>query len=832
VPSARARGGGAVLDTLLQDLKQALRLFRDHPGFTATTLLALTLGIGINTAIFSVVNDVLLKPLPYPDSDRLVALLHAENGAPTKIFASQAHFTHWQAQRESFEHVAAWRTVSFDYMEGDMPASVTAGTVSDAYFDALGATFVAGRAPAPDEHVAGAAKVVVVSHRFWLRRLGGDAAALGSTLPLNGVPHTIVGITGLSFDVGGIDVRGFGVPEIWVPLQIDPNVTDFSVTLDVFARLRDGVSLEAAQQRLAASIGAYRERYPEDTADWQFTALGMQEALVGASRPMLLVLTGAVALVLLVACANVANLLLVRAVSRAREVAIRATLGAGRARIARQLLTESLVLTLSGGVLGLAAALAGVRWLRSSDLVELPRLTDSTALLVLDWRVLAFTAALAIVTGLVFGLVPALAATRTDLCSVMKDSTNRAAGGRRQTKTQSLLVTVEVALAVVLVVGAGLLIRTSFAISAVDLGFGVNGVLTMRGPSTDPTRPTSAVVATNERALARLRTIPGIESAAASVGAPLEHALIGPFDIVGRQNAGSSTGTAFAVPGSTGYFETLGIRLVRGRLFDAADNRGAAPVAVIDEAMADLYWANGRDPFDEKLRFGGTVPEAADEPARQIIGIVTNVRQQGIFVEPHPTIYFPHAQLSDGLGRIATLPIAWLVRTSVPPQSVSSAVQQALREETGQLVTEIKLLESTWLESIATQRLNLTLMTLFGAAALLLGAVGVYGLVAHSVEYRQHEIGIRLAVGARPGSVQCMVVREGMLRVLAGVGIGVVAAYFLANVLAALLYGVEPHDAVVFVTVPFVLATVGFVAVYVPALRATRVDPTLALRAI
>jgi predicted permease len=817
----------------LQDLKQALRLFHDHPAFTATTLLALTLGIGINTAIFSVVNAVLLKPLPYPDPDRLVALLHAENGAPTKIFASQAHFSHWQTQTESLEDVVAWRTVSFDYTAGDMPASVTAGTVTEAYFRALGAPFVAGRAPAPDEHVAGTGKVVVVSHRFWLRRLGGDAGALGSTLALNGAPHTIVGITAPGFDVGGIDVRGFGVPEIWVPLQIDPNVTDFSVTLDVFARLRDGVSLEAARQRLAASIGAYRGRYPADTEDWQFTALGMQEALVGASRPMLLVLTGAVALVLLVACANVANLLLVRAVGRSREVAIRATLGAGRARIARQLLTESLVLTLSGGILGLGAALAGVRWLLASGLVELPRLAQSTALLVLDWRVLAFTAAAASLTGLLFGLVPALAATRTDLCSVMKDSTNRAASGRRQTKTQSVLVTVEVAFAVVLVVGAGLLIRTSLAISAVDLGFGLDGVLTMRNSSTDSTRPTSAVVATNERALARLRGIPGVESAAASLGAPLGHALGGPFDIVGRRNAGSSTGTAFAVPTSTGYFETLGIRLVRGRLFDVADDRGTAPVAVIDEAMADLDWADGRDPFDERVRLGGTaIPEAADEPARQIIGIVSNVRQQGILAEPYPTMYFPHAQLSDGLGRIATLPTVWLVRTSVPPQSVTSAVQQALREETGQPVTDIELLESTWLESIASQRLNLWLMTLFGAAALLLGAVGVYGLVAHSVQCRQHEIGIRLAVGARPGSVRNMVVREGMLRVLAGVGIGVVAAYLLANVLAALLYGVEPHDAAVFVTVPLALGAVGFAAVYVPAVRATRVDPTAALRAI
>ena len=406
----------------------------------------------------------------------------------------------------------AWRTVSFDYTAGEMPASVTAGAVSDAYFRALGATFVAGRALAPDEHIAGAAKVVVVSHGFWLRRLGGDADALGSTLPLNGV--------------AAYDRRhhGAGLRRRRHRRARVRRAGNLGAAAD--RSERDGLQRDSRRLRAACATAcrskprsnASRRRSahianatPRTPKDWQFTALGMQEALVSAGRPMLLMMTGAVALVLLVACANVANLLLVRAVSRGREVAIRATLGAGRARIARQLLTESLVLTLTGGILGLAAALAGVRWLLASGLVELPRLAETTALLVLDWRVLAFTAAVASLTGLVFGLVPALAGARTDLCSVMKDSTSRAAGGRRQTKTQSVLVTVEVALAVVLVIGAGLLIRTSLAIGAVDLGFGMDGVLTMRGSSTDPTRPTSAVVATNERALARLRTIPGVE---------------------------------------------------------------------------------------------------------------------------------------------------------------------------------------------------------------------------------------------------------------------------------------------------------------------------------
>jgi putative ABC transport system permease protein len=366
----------------------------------------------------------------------------------------------------------------------------------------------------------------------------------------------------------------------------------------------------------------------------------------------------------------------------------------------------------------------------------------------------------------------------------------------------------------------------------VTLGFNADGVLTLRGSAADPARPTSAAVEINERALERIRAIPGVAAAASSLGAPLRDGLLfGPFDIVGRRNAGPSTGAGVAMPSSVDYFETLGIRLLRGRLFDSSDDRGAAAVVVINEAMADRYWTDGTDPLHDLIHLGGSViPEAADEPARQIIGIVANVRHHGILAEPEPAMYFPHAQLSDGLGRIAVLPTTWLVRTSVPPQSLAATLQQALREETGQPVGSTELLEDTLLESIADQRLNLWLMTLFGGTALLLGAIGVYGLVASSVQYRRHEIGIRMAVGARPGAVRNMVIREGMLRVAAGVALGLVAAYFAATLLASLLFGVEAHDVVVFVTVPFVLTAVGLVAVCVPALRATRVDPTSALR--
>ena len=461
---------------------------------------------------------------------------------------------------------------------------------------------------------------------------------------------------------------------------------------------------------------------------------------------------------------------------------------------------------------------------------DLPRLGEP-ALLGLDWRVLTFTLFVSIAAGLVFGLVPALASARADLIGVMNDATSRATGGRRQTQAQSLLVTLEVALAVVLVIGAGLLIRTSLAIGAVDLGIAVDNVLTMRAVGDRPIQSPANVVARSERALERIRAIPGVEAAASSLGLPLGHNLFAPFDIVGRQNAGPFTGAAVVVPASADYLETLGIPLLRGRRFDANDGRGAPAVVVINQAMADLYWADGADPFADRVHLGATViPEAAGEPPRQIIGIVGNVRQKGILADAEPTMYFPHAQLSDGFGSIATLPMAWIVRTSVAPRSVAAAVQQTLREELGHGVTDIQLLADTWLETTSQQRLNLWLMTIFGAAALLLGAVGIYGLVAYSVQRRQHEIGIRLAVGARPDAVRNMVISEGMQRVVAGIVIGVGAAYLAANLLAAVLFGVEPHDIAVFVTVPLVLAAVGLAAVFVPAIRATRVDPTRALR--
>jgi putative ABC transport system permease protein len=819
------------MDTLTQDLKQALRALRDAPGFTATALVALVLGIGVNTAIFSVFSAVVLKPLPFPDPDRLVLLMQSFRGAQTQVWSSRAEVAHWQQQSDVLEDVAAWKTVLFDYTAGDAPLSVKTGTVTEPYFRALRAPFTAGRGFAPEETLPGAAKTVVISHAFWSRRLNADPEILGKAIPLNGEPHTVVGVTRADFDVRDLDVRGTGAPEVWVPLQIEPSTTDQVPDLDAFARLNDGVTHELARRRVETSITEYRERFPDDSlAEWGFTTLPLRDALVRDARPMLLVLTGAVALVLLISCANVASLALVRATHRYREIAIRSALGAGRSRIIRQLLTESAVLSLAGGALGLLAGLLGMRWLLSSGLIDLPRLGETAVFFNLDWRVLVFTSLLSVATGLLVGIAPALASVRTDLTSVIKEASGPAsAGGRGQTKTLSLLVTAEVALAVVLMIGAGLLIRTSIALGSVELGFSIDNVLTMR-TALQEQRSTATVARTIEAVLTRLRAIPGVESAASSVGLPLQDRAGGPFDIVGRASGGTPTGDAVLVPTTVDYFEALRIPLLVGRSFDASEGQGAAPVAVINQAMADQYWSDGSDPLEDRIRFGTGIPDAADEPARQIIGIVGNIRQDGIVSDPAPAMYIPHAQLSDKLHSAFHPTLDWIVRTNVDPGALSAVLHNALREETRRQVTDIRLMKDTWLLSISRQRLNLWLMTFFGAAALLLGAVGVYGLVAYSVVQRTHEIGIRMAMGAHANAVRNMVVRQGMARVALGVVVGTFAAYFLANLLASILFGVEPHDLPIFVLVPAVLLLVGGAAVSVPALHATRVDPTLALR--
>jgi putative ABC transport system permease protein len=819
----------------LKDLKHALRMFRENPGFTATAVAALMLGIGANTAIFSVVNAVLLKPVPFPNPASLVELMNSQNGAPTGPAASPAKFMHWRAQTDVLEDVAAFRGNSLNYTGGDIPERVSANQVSEAYFRVFGAPVIRGRGFSEEEDLPNGPKVAVISYDFWQRRLDGDPDVIGKRLPLSGDTYTVVGVVGPEFDM-----RQFGDPDLWVPFQLDPGTTDQGHFFRAAGRLKPGVSLQQAQTRLEASAAQYRERFPNALGkDAGFSALSFQEALVGPlARKGLWVMLGAVAFVLLIACANVANLLLVRATGRGREIAIRSAMGAGRGRIIRQLLTESVLLSLTGGVLGLVVGFLGMRALLAVNTAGLPRLGEGGTLMGLDWRVVGFTLALSFATGILFGLVPALVSSRTDLNSVIKDSASRSGSGFRQNKTRSILVTLEVGLAVVLLIGAALLIRTTIALGRVDPGFDPHNVVTMRTSLSGPRFTKSNDVEQMARiALERVRAMPGVAAATATCCVPLQGGYGLPFNIIGRENPGPGpyTGGGGFVATSPGYFETFGIPVLRGRPFDDRDDVNAPPVVVISESLAKQFWKDGADPLQDRMLIGGgaaNMSQLAEEPVRQIIGVVGDVRARGLGNDPGPIMYIPQAQMPDALNalNLRITPMAWVVRTQVEPTTISARIQDELRQATGLPVTDVRSMEDVVRISTSQQRLSMLLMSIFGGMALLLAAIGIYGLMAYSVQQRTQEIGIRMALGAEAARVKRMVIRQGMALVGIGLVVGLVAAFYAAKLLGAFLFEVEPRDIPVFVTVPVVLALIALAAVWFPAGRASRVDPLDAVR--
>jgi putative ABC transport system permease protein len=835
------------MESLFQDLRYALRMCRESLGFTAVALLVLAVGIGVNTAVFSILDRVLLEPIRVPDPERLVFIMNKANDGTPIVPASPLNFLHWRAETGVFEDVAAARNLSLDYLAGDRPESVVVGTVSADYFRLLRAPLAAGRGFLADDDLPGAPGTAVISHRFWMDRLGGAGDAVGRTISLSGRAYTIVGIAAREFDVGDllIPIGGAGDTtvddaQLWVPLALDPNTTDEGPALQVLARLKGGVTLAQAQERLVLSLAEYRERYPDSfeaksaNPNHGFTALPVQQVVALDARPTLLLLMGAVALVLLIACANVAGLLLVRALRREHEIAIRAALGAGRARIVRQLLVESTLLSVAGGALGLVVGVAGIRVLLSIDTGGLPRLDDGALAGLLDWRVALFTLGVSLATGVAFGLVPALVSARTDLNRVINRASR--AGGVRGTRLRRGLVAAEVGLAVVLVIGAGLLIRTMLALGAVDLAFSAERLVAMRTSLSDARfESTASVAALVETVLERVRSLPGVEAAAASCCVPLQNSANLPFDIVGREAEAPFTGVAVFAPVSAGYFETLGIRVLAGRPFDERDAAGAAPVAIIDQVMAERYFAAGLNPLEVRVVVGGgaeVIPQAAAEPPRQIVGIVGSVWSEGTFRDPQPTLYIPLSQTSDALNAaiVESTPSAWLVRTRSPSAATAATIREEISRATGEPTTGVTAMGQLLAATAAPYRLKAWLMSVFGGVALLLTAVAIYGVISYAVEQRRREIGIRMALGAEASDVRAMVVRDGMLPVVAGVGAGLAAAYALSNLLAATLFGVKAHDLAVFATVPLALTAVGFAAAAVPAFRASRVAPTVALR--
>jgi predicted permease len=818
------------METFLQDVRQSLRLLTKNPGFTAAAIAALTLGIGTNTAIFSVVNSVLLKPAPFPDPDRLVLFqTTSPQGAGTG--ASPAKFQHWREQTDVVQDVSAFRTGVANLTGTGFPEQVQQAQVSADFFRLFGAATLRGRTFSAEEDLPKGPKVAVLSYGFWQRRFAGDPNIVGKTVQLGGDPHEVIGVL-----APGFDFRDFSLPpDVFVPFQLDPHPTDQGHYFNAGGRLKPGVSLQQANARLKLSADDYRRKYPNALQpNNAFAAQPVREALVTNVRSSLMILVGAVSFVLLIACANVANLLLARAVGRRREIAIRAAIGAGRGRIVRQLLTESLLLSLGGAILGAALGVVGIQALLKVNTANLPRVGAEGALVAVDWRVLAYTIGIALITGVLFGLIPALQSSRPDLSATLKESGGRSGTGFRQNKARTLLVVTEVALAVVLLVGSALLIRTSMALAAVKPGFDAENVLTMRMSLNGPQYAKSlAVDQLVQQGVQRLQGIPGVVSATATCCVPLEGGYGLPFLVVGRPlTDGPFHGGGNWITVSPGYFETFKIPVVRGRSFTDRDTAGSAPAVVVNEAFARRYFEKS-DPLSERIWIGkGVMPQLATEQPRQIIGIVGDVRANGLNNDPNPTMYLPQAQVPDPINALNArlTPMKWVVRTRSITPSVSTAIQDQLRQVSGLPVTDIRSMDEVISRSTSRQRFNMLLMTVFGSAALILAAIGIYGLMAYSVQQRTQEIGIRIALGAASANVRTMVVAQGMRLAVAGVVIGLGAAFGLTRLLTTFLFGVKDKDPFVFGACAAVLILVSFIAVWLPARRATRIDPVIALR--
>jgi putative ABC transport system permease protein len=820
------------------ELKHSLRMFRQHPGFTVAAVATLAIGIGANSAIFSIVNRVLLKPLNVPAADRVVEFMLTLQGNSFPAAAPQHYFV-WRDQITLFQDVSAYRLELANLTNDQAPEQIAVARISVDFFKLFGATILQGRILTAEEDRAGAGHVMILSYGLWKRRFGGDPSVIGKSVNLNGTSYLAVGVVASSFDSEQFDQR----PDVWLPFQIDPNSTEGGCYCRVAGRLNAGVTLAMANAQLQVVADQYRRAFPKFLgAKTSFTAKSLREAMVGDVRPVLLILLGAVGFVLLIACSNVANLLLVKSIGRRREIVVRVAVGASRKRIIRQLLAESLSLSLAGAVLGLVLGLAGVRallafypsnpLLAAQNVLNIPRIGEQGSSIALDWRVVAFTALVSLVTGVIFGLIPALTASRVDLNTMMKDS-SRAGTGFRQGKTRSFLVVSEMALSVILLIGAALLIRTSVALHSVNPGFDSQHVLIMQmslaGTRFEKTAEVDRVV---RAGVEQVRALPGVAAAASSCCVPLETVWYLTFDIAGRPRRGAFDGYAGWTFISPEFFDAFRIPVLRGRAFNEKDDAAGPGVVIINEAMARQFWPNG-DPLNDQLIIGRTIrPEYVQDPPRQIVGIVGDIRDAGLRSKPRPAMYVPIAQLPNSINalNLRLLPVAWIVRGSADPHSLASPIKEGLRHATGLPVTRVRSMDEVASQSIARTQLNMVLMTVFGTFALLLASIGIYALMAYSVQQRTREMGIRMALGAEANEVRNMVVVQGMRLSLIGILIGLAAAFGLSRLIRSLLFGVTASDPAVFVIVPIVLGMFALLAVWLPAQRATRIDPAGALR--
>jgi len=810
------------MHSFLQDIRYGFRMLVKNPAVTIVAIIALTLGIGANTAIFSVVHAVLLRSLPYADGDRLAIVWehrHRGKDNPQNVI-NMGNFSDWKTQNTVFSDMAAFFDLNVNLTGDGEPEEVPGQLATTNLFSLLGVNTIKGRTFVPDDGKNPEAPVIVIGYNLWQRRFGGDPNIIGRKVILNNRPNEIVGVLGP--DSGWFVQKNSQIshpPELWVPWQVDDDSLQrhgrFARSV---ARLKPGVTFEQAQNEMNIIAARLERQYPDFNAKWGATVVPVRTQFTGEIRKPLLILLGAVGFVLLIACANVANLLLARASSRKREIALRAGLGASRWRIARQLLTESVLLSTFGGALGLLLAVWGTRALLALSPPELIDVRSTTV----NYPVLGFTIGLTVLTGILFGLVPALEASRFDLSEPLKESGNRVIGGTRARRMRSAFVVAQVAMALVLLVGAGLLMRSLNRLESVDAGFDPRNLLTMRVNL--PTRKYNTdpkVINFFTQAVDQIRNIPGVESVAAINTLPFDGPYSGTrLDVEGqpKRPAGQELSTGVIVTDAN-YFQTMHIPLKRGRLYSAQEAREMRHVVVVNETFAREVFP-GQDAIGQRV----TILMKDDNQPSEIIGIVGDNKHKGLDTEVEPMAFWPHAELVYPSMTIT-------MRTRGDSTSVATAARNVIRQlDRDQPIGQVTTMDVLMAKSFARARFNSTLLAIFSIVALVMAAVGIYGVMSYSVVQRTHEIGVRMALGAQRADVLRLMLKQGLLLAVVGVAVGVAAAFGLTRIISTLLFEVGATDKVTFAAVSLGLFAVTLFASYIPAWRATRVDPLVALR--
>ena len=809
------------MGNLIQDVRYGARVLSKSPGFALVSVLTLALGIGANTAIFSVVSAVLVRPLAYPEAERLVKVWEDESstGLSAQATVAPGNYFDWKSQNQTLAEMSASEFRAFNLTGGGEPERVIANGVESNYFSLVGVRPAIGRDFLREEDAPGGAKSVILSHGLWQSRYGGDSAILNRNIQLNGESYTVVGVMPAGFEFGGA--------RLWTPLALpQQQLTDRSGhNLEVVARLKPDVTAEQADADLDAITARIAAAYPDDAAGMRADVVPLRDELVGGARRPLTLLLGAVGLVLLIACANTAGMLLSRAAARRREIAVRCALGAGRLRIVRQLLTESLLLGAAGGLLGLLFAVWSFAFLRQL----VPAGMQSATELQLDAPVLLFTLLVSLLAGLGFGLAPAVQASRTDLNDALKSSSARAGFGGRSRRLRDAFVVSQVALSLVLLVGAGLLVKTLSKLRGQYDELRPESVLTVRTQLSDEKYKEHARRTDfYERVLARVRALPGVEAAGYTTAVPL--AWKGGMNgllLEGKQPTPGLAWNAMHRQATPDYFRAIGIRVKEGRAFADSDNETGLPVAVINETMARLYWPGegvvGR-------RFKVAPPGGRDDGSRPwltIVGVVADVRQMGADAPVKSEMYIPQRQAALHPFHA---PRDLVVRASAEPLGLVSAVRDAVREADAAQPMTVRTMGEVLGRETAQRSLGAALLISFAALALLLAALGIYGVLAYFVTQHVPEIGVRLALGARPADILGLVLRRGMTLALVGLALGLAASYALTRLMEGLLFGVSATDPLTYAAVAAVIAAVALAACLVPARRAMKIDPMEALR--